>query len=53
MSAAALPPTGELDVNELSQKLSVIPVLPEQEEEEEGSEASSNAAVFGSEAGGK
>lgn len=45
---------GGLDVNELSKKLSNIPVLQEESNTDfEGSEASSTAAVYGSEIGGQ
>ena len=49
---STLQTAGGLDVNELSKKLSNIPTLHE-ERETEGSEASSTAAIFGSDAGGQ
>lgn len=48
---SSLKPTGGLDVNELSQRLATIPVVTE--DEPEASEASSTAAVLGSEADGE
>ncbi len=58
MSVSTLPSAGGLDVNELSQKLSTIPLGERGGEgagegegggSKEGSEVSSTAAVFGSE----
>ncbi len=56
MKVSTLPTAGGLDVNELSRKLSTIPVLQEEGEElQDGgvasSETSSTAAMFGSEIG--
>ena len=54
MSISTLPAAGGLDVNELSQKLSSIPIQEEEGQGEgtrEESEASSTVAMFGSEGG--